>query len=76
VDQNYVYGIASYGQQTIPADVARKVAKAMGLRCYELAPVLAIYPGPDGEEVHGEVLGEYCGPTPDEVSSLPTPSIS
>jgi transcriptional regulator with XRE-family HTH domain len=76
VEHEYVYNAARYDQQTLPADVARKVAKAMGLRGYELAPVLAIYPDPDGEAVYADVLVEYGGPTPDEISPLPTPSNS
>jgi transcriptional regulator with XRE-family HTH domain len=74
ISHNYVYGPTSYDQQTIPADAARKLAKAMGLRGYELAPVLAIYPSPDGEEMFGDVLSEYGGFTPNEVRPLPTPS--
>ena len=32
VKHEYVYNVARYDQQTLPADVARKLAKAMGLR--------------------------------------------
>jgi hypothetical protein len=59
VNQNLIYGITRYNQQTIPAEAARKIAKAMGLRAYELAPALGIYKGP------------YGGETPENVSPLP-----
>jgi transcriptional regulator with XRE-family HTH domain len=71
VNQNLIYGITRYNQQTIPAEAARKIAKAMGIRAYEMAPALAIYPGPDGEEMYGDLLGSYGGETPEDVSPLP-----
>ena len=73
VDKNLVYGLTRYNQETIPADAARKIAKAMALRGFELAPALGIFPGPDGEpvdEFYGRKFGQYGGETLEDVSSL------
>jgi hypothetical protein len=43
----------------------------MGLRAYELAPALGIWPGPEGEDMYGDLLGPYGGKTPEDVSPLP-----
>jgi hypothetical protein len=66
--------VVRYDQQTLPAGVARKIAKVMDSRSYELAPVLAIYPSLDSEEMFGDVLGEYGSLTPNEVRPLPATS--
>ena len=75
VKHEFVYGVASYDQQTLPADVVRKLAKAMGVHGYDLAPALAIYRDPDGEEVDtfygGAQLGVYGGESPEDVAPLP-----
>ena|SRR5918993_1068656 len=71
IKHDFIYGITRYGQYAIPADVARKIAKAMGLRGFELAPALGIYPGPHGEETYGDLLGEYGGETPEDVNPIP-----
>jgi transcriptional regulator with XRE-family HTH domain len=71
ISHNYVYGVVSYDIQTIPADVARKLAKAMGYRGFEFAPALYMYPGPDGEMAYRDIASAYGGPTPDDVEPLP-----
>jgi hypothetical protein len=66
VRNDHTYGLAHYDRRTIPVDVARKLAHTMGLRGFELAPALGIYPGLGGEEVYGDLLDDYVAEAPAE----------
>jgi ribosome-binding protein aMBF1 (putative translation factor) len=71
VSHNHIYGLINYGQQTVPADVARKLAREMGFRGFEFAPALGLYKAPDGEMMLDELVGRYGGSTPEDVEPLP-----
>jgi DNA-binding Xre family transcriptional regulator len=74
ISHGFVYGPAAYDSQTLPAEAARKLAHAMGMRGQELAPALGVWPGPEGEEMsefYGRDFSQYGAERAEDVVPLP-----